>query len=87
MTRMDDIKHYLIEQFLLEVTVEEIDDDFDLLANGVVDSLGLLTLVGWLENTYKLDIDSLDILPENFRSVAAIDAFLAQADAVASGAK
>ncbi|MEV8532232.1 acyl carrier protein [Streptomyces sp. NPDC051211] len=87
MARTDDIKRYLIEQFLLEVNVDEIDDDFDLLANGVVDSLGLLTLVGWLENTYKLDIDSLDILPENFRSVAAIDAFLTQADAVAIGAK
>ncbi|MEU6235176.1 acyl carrier protein [Kitasatospora sp. NPDC047058] len=87
MARTDDIKRYLIEQFLLDVTVDELEDDFDLLANGVVDSLGLLTLVGWLENTYKLDIDALDILPENFRSVASIDAFLTQADAVASGAK
>ncbi|MED7948969.1 acyl carrier protein [Streptomyces sp. BE303] len=86
MARTDDIKRYLIDQFLLEVTVEEIDDDFDLLANGVIDSLGLLTLVGWLENTYKLDIDALDIVPENFRSVASIDAFLGQADPVASGA-
>ncbi|MET9401694.1 acyl carrier protein [Kitasatospora sp. NPDC002965] len=86
MARTDDIKRYLIDQFLLEVTVEEIDDDFDLLANGVIDSLGLLTLVGWLENTYKLDIDALDIVPDNFRSVASIDAFLGQADPVASGA-
>lgn len=86
MARTDDIKRYLIDQFLLEVTVEEIEDDFDLLANGVIDSLGLLTLVGWLENTYELDIDALDIVPDNFRSVASIDAFLAQADVVASGA-
>ncbi|MEE1825274.1 acyl carrier protein [Streptomyces sp. BE20] len=86
MARTDDIKRYLIDQFLLEVTVEEIDDDFDLLANGVIDSLGLLTLVGWLENTYKLDIDALDIVPDNFRSVASIDAFLGQAEPVASGA-
>ncbi|MFI6447718.1 phosphopantetheine-binding protein [Kitasatospora sp. NPDC050543] len=87
MARTDDIKKYLIEQFLLDVTVEELADDFDLLASGVVDSLGLLTLVGWLENTYRLDIDALEIAPENFRTVGAVDAFLDQAEALTSGAK
>ncbi|GAB2701811.1 phosphopantetheine-binding protein [Kitasatospora kifunensis] len=87
MARAEDIKKYLIQQFLLDVSVEELADDFDLLANGVIDSLGLLTLVSWLEGTYRLDIDALDVAPDNFRSVAAISAFLDRADAVPDGAR
>ncbi|MBV6699354.1 acyl carrier protein [Kitasatospora aureofaciens] len=87
MTRTDDIKKYLIEQFLLDTTVEDLADDYDLLANGVVDSLGLLTLVSWLESEYRLDIDALDIAPENFRTAAAINAFLEQAQAVPDGTR
>ncbi|WP_431045533.1 phosphopantetheine-binding protein [Streptomyces sp. P1-3] len=83
MARTAQIKKYLIEQFSLDIQPDDLADDYDLLAGGVIDSLGLLTLVSWLEATYGLDLDVLDIAPENFRSVAAIDAFCDTADATA----
>ncbi|WP_435242568.1 acyl carrier protein [Streptomyces cucumeris] len=86
MARTTQIKKYLIEQFSLEIQPEELADDYDLLAGGVIDSLGLLTLVSWLEDTYGLDVDVLDVAPDNFRSVAAIDAFCDAATAAGTGA-
>ncbi len=36
------IKRFLVEEFLPDVSESEIGEDFDLIENGVVDSLGLL---------------------------------------------
>ncbi|MEV2256176.1 MULTISPECIES: acyl carrier protein [unclassified Streptomyces] len=86
MARIDDIKKYLVEEFLLDIPADELADDYDLLANGVIDSLGLLTLVSWLEDRYRLDIDAMEIAPDNFRSVGDIETFVASGD-VPAGAK
>ena len=34
------IKAFIVEEFMPDVPVEDLDDDFDLLTGGVVDSLG-----------------------------------------------
>jgi D-alanine--poly(phosphoribitol) ligase subunit 2 len=36
------VKQFIVDEFMPDVPVEELDADFDLLAGGVVDSLGLL---------------------------------------------
>ena len=59
----------------------ELPPDYDLVATGVVDSLGLLKVIAWLEDRFGLAIDDLELDPESFRSVAAIDAFVASAGA------
>lgn len=45
---------------------------------GMLDSFDLVTLVNELDSTYGISIDGVDILPENFCSVAAIVALLAK---------
>jgi acyl carrier protein len=61
-----------------DVPVEELDDDFDLLTGGVVDSLGLLKVVAWLEDEFDIGVDDSELGPESFRTVAAIKAFVDQ---------
>jgi acyl carrier protein len=51
--------------------------DEDLLANGVVDSHGLMEIVGFLEDRYKVVVTDDDLLPENFQSLERIEAFVA----------
>ena len=36
------IKQFIVDEFMPDVPVEDLEDDFDLLTGGVVDSLGLL---------------------------------------------
>ncbi|GAA2691395.1 hypothetical protein GCM10010400_65810 [Streptomyces aculeolatus] len=79
MSRIDAIKRHLVEEYELGTAPAELADDYDLLRNGVIDSLALLTLVSWLENEYALDIDAADVVPDNFRTAASIDAFVAAA--------
>ena len=42
------IKQFIVDEFMPDVPVEDLEDDFDLLTGGVVDSLGLLKVVAWL---------------------------------------
>jgi len=48
----------------------------DFIEEGMLDSFDLITLVSELDNTFEISIDGVDILPENFCSVDAIEALL-----------
>ena len=46
--------------------------EVDFIEEGMLDSFDVVTLVDELENRFGIKIDGLDILPENFSSVANI---------------
>ena len=48
-------------------------------ANGMLDSLDMVTLVTALQNEYGVSIDGRDIVPENFNSLEAIAALVKKA--------
>jgi acyl carrier protein len=50
----------------------ELADDYPLIENHVIDSLGVFQLVGFLENEYGVIIDDGDLLPERFDTLASI---------------
>ncbi|MEV0127763.1 phosphopantetheine-binding protein [Dactylosporangium sp. NPDC050688] len=76
MSQQGEISQYLITQYLPGTPAEELPADYDLLDNGVIDSLSLLQLVGWVSERYAIALDQIDLNPEDFRSVAAVDRFI-----------
>lgn len=58
--------------------VDEFKDDDSFLANGLIDSLGMMQLVSFVESEWKLSVKDTDLVPENFDSVANIAAFVAR---------
>ena len=55
---------------------EPVRPDTDLVMSGLVDSLGVVRIVGWLENRLGIEIDPGDVVIENFGTVAAIVDYL-----------
>jgi acyl carrier protein len=51
--------------------------DDDLLAKGLVDSHGVMELVGFLEEHYGISIADEELTPENFQSLARIEEYVA----------
>jgi acyl carrier protein len=49
-------------------------DDF--IEDGLLDSFDVVTLVSDIEKNYGISIEGVDILPENFRNIAAIKTLL-----------
>jgi acyl carrier protein len=54
----------------------DVDEDYPLLAKGVIDSLGMLKLVSLIEEEYDVEIDDDDIVPDNWRTIRDIAALV-----------
>ncbi|MHB8134445.1 MAG: acyl carrier protein [Anaerolineaceae bacterium] len=48
----------------------------DLLSEGIIDSLGILQLVGFIEEEFNIVIADEDVVLENFQSITALNEFL-----------
>ncbi len=72
------VKQFIVDEFMPDVPVEELDSDYDLIAGGVVDSLGLLKVVAWMETEFDVEVDESELGPDSFRTPAAIGAFIDQ---------
>lgn len=70
------IKRFVIDEFIPDISPDELSSDDDLLTNGVIDSLGLLKVIAWLEHQFQLPVDDVELSPDSFRSVAAINSFI-----------
>lgn len=57
---------------------EQVDPDQSLVESGVIDSLGILELVEFVEVRFDLRIPEEELLPENLDSIANITRYLAQ---------
>jgi acyl carrier protein len=54
----------------------DFDSSDDFIGDGMLDSLDVIALVAELDKTYGISIAGVDILPENFSSVAGIEQLL-----------
>jgi acyl carrier protein len=57
--------------------VQRVTDAESLLEGGILDSLGVLSLVGFIEKHYGITVSEDEMMPENFDSIDAIAAFVA----------
>ncbi len=71
----------IISYIKAEISMEPFDDidlEDDLLGNGIVDSLGMMKLVVYLENEFKVKIEPEDMTVENFSTVHSISEYLSK---------
>ncbi|HVK24118.1 MAG TPA: phosphopantetheine-binding protein [Actinokineospora sp.] len=79
MSDTQEIKRFVLAEFLPDVPASELSDDLDLIDNGVIDSLGLLKLLAWLEDRFALPVDDIELDPDALRTITAIGEFVAAA--------
>lgn len=63
------IRDYIEDNLLFGGTNVEFDNDSSLLELGIVDSVGVMELVLFVEEHYDLRIEDDEIIPDNFDSV------------------
>ncbi len=71
-----------VRAFVLEYAggrgVISVGDDEPILTNNIIDSLGSLRMIDFLETTFPLTIEDTDMLPENFQTIRATELFIYQ---------
>ena len=66
-----------IIKILTELRPEfDFNQEVDFIEEGMLDSFDVVNLVSELDSLFDISIDGLDILPENFASVEAIENLL-----------
>ena len=71
------LEEYIIDELRYsDHKQESIDPAENLIANGTIDSLGILKLTGFIENSFNIQITDEDITKENFQSINTIKWFI-----------
>ena len=71
------ISSFVLQSFPL-AQKRKFTEDVPLLESGIVDSVGILEIVAFLEREFAIQISDDDLQPENFGSIAGIAAFVEQ---------
>ncbi len=69
------IRKFIYDKFPLAKSRKLVDSS-QLLEEGVLDSLGVLELVNFLQDDHGIPIEDEELVPENFASIDAIAAFV-----------
>jgi acyl carrier protein len=67
-TLSDQLQAFVIQKFPLARN-RRIGIDDALVESGIIDSLGVLALIGFIEAEFQVQIDDDDLLPDNFRTI------------------
>lgn len=62
-------REFILKELLYEEEGATLGDDENLFARRAVDSIGVLRLVTFLEETYEIQIGDEDMAPENLQSL------------------
>ena len=76
MTRRQQIKQFILGNFLFTDDDNALADDTSLIQQGIVDSTGILELIGFIEETWQVQVPAQDMTPANFDSLGSIDRYL-----------
>ena len=67
---------YINEQFLQDQPDETIGSQDDLLSEGIIDSLGMMKLIRFIETKFEIKVRPEDMTIENFTSVEMISGYI-----------
>ena len=70
-----ELRAFIVSNYLFGQPADFSDDD-SLQEKGVIDSTGVLELVSWLEDTYRVKIGDNELLPENLDSINRLARFM-----------
>ncbi len=76
MLMTEGLTQFIAQELLIDHDEVSLAEDDDLLTTGLIDSLGIMRLVAFIEETFEKKIPYEDITIENFRSVRTLVNYL-----------
>ena len=71
-----EIREFVISNFLFGADDGTLTSDESFLENGIIDSTGVLELVGFLEQTYGIKVKDQELVPDNLDSLRKVSSFV-----------
>ncbi len=74
--RQEILSYLISESKISEASSQNISDQTDLIENGIIDSIGILELLVFIEGKFDVELNQLSITAENMRSISSIVKFI-----------
>ena len=71
-----DIRRFVTDNFLFGQNGSSLTDDESFLDGGIIDSTGVLELVGFLEQQYRISVSDDELVPDNLDSIDKVSTFV-----------
>lgn len=72
----DSVRTFVATELLHGRNSQPPADDDPLIESGIIDSMGVMSLLAFLEKEFAIEIPGDDLIPENFSSITAIAALV-----------
>ena len=72
----EQMREFVVENFLFGESQNGLRDSDSLLDKGIIDSTGVLELVSYLEETFEIQVEDEELIPENLDSIANVTAYI-----------
>lgn len=76
METINRVREFVKETFLKNKRSITLSDDLSLIESGIIDSLGILKVLGFIEKEFGFKTQEKDVIPDNFDNVKAIASFI-----------
>ena len=71
-----EVRSFVVDNFLFGEGDGKFSNEDSFLDNGLIDSMGILTLVEFVKEKYNIPIEDEDLVPDNWDSVQRIASFV-----------
>lgn len=72
MNYVEEIKKVILEDIVIDHSIKDIPEDFHLIRNGLLDSMGIIKLMLFMEQKLSLKVDMDDFDKNNFQTIERI---------------
>ena len=70
-----EIRRYIMDKILYEEG-KKLDEDLSFQENGILDSIGFLELITFIEENFEIKILDNELIPENFDTLRKVSCFV-----------
>jgi acyl carrier protein len=70
------IRDFIIVTFVNDASKQAFSDDVSLIDSGIIDSLGIVKMLGFIERQFGFKVPEQDVIPEYFDSVRTIASYI-----------
>ena len=76
MAAKEKIRTFILENILAGSRGATLDDNDSFLEKGIIDSTGILELVAFIEDEFKIQVRDEELVPDNFDSVSKLAGYV-----------
>lgn len=77
MSDTEKLRRFIVDELRWQGDPTQLDDDFPLLDQGVLDSMGIYRLVAFMESSWDVVVEDHELVAENFSTLRSISSLVA----------